>query len=218
MKRTQAKWLVLSLAIGAGCIGGADGMEALTPDDPPDEETQSAQAAHAPAEPPAPKLAPPPAESPAAKFVGTYRWVGGMPEQRVLWQKIEGIASNFNFIAKPIVRDKLAEGNQIAKEITIESDGQNLLIRTGDKEAQAPLDGTSVKHKATNGETMDMTFAVGDEIVQSFQGNAKSRENRYRIEGDKLTFQVSIKASQLPRELAYELTYERVDDQRAAAR
>jgi hypothetical protein len=216
MKRMQAKWLVLCLAIGAGCIGGADGMEALTADDTPDEEVGATPAK--PTTPPPPKLAPPPAESPAAKFVGTYRWVGGLPEQRLLWQKIEGIASNFNFIAKPIVRDKLAEGNQIAKEIRIESDGVNLLVRTDDKEAQAPLDGSTVKHKATNGEMMDMKFEVGDEIVQSFQGNAKSRENRYRLEGDRLTFQVKIRASQLPKELVYELTYERVGDEEVPRR
>lgn len=199
--------LVLSgYALAIGCVGSSDGMEALTAEDIPEEEGW----ANAPVAPPVPKPLPAPApDSPAAKFVGSYKWVGGVAEQRALWGKIEGIASNFNFIAKPIVRDKLAAGNQIPKEIRIESDGKDVLIRQDKVEQRAPLDGSSVKFEASNGEMMDLSYAVGDEIVQTFKGNAKGRVNTYTIEGDRLIYHVRIHASQLPRELEYKLTYER---------
>ncbi|NUO51044.1 MAG: hypothetical protein HOV80_19485 [Polyangiaceae bacterium] len=182
------------------CVGSSDGMEALTAEDIPEEEGS----AQAPVAPPESKPLPAPApESPVAKFVGTYKWVGGVAEQRTLWGKIENMANTFNFIAKPIVRDKLAAGNQIPKTIRIESDGKDKT------EQRAPVDGTSTKIKATNGEMMDMSFDINDELVQTFKGNAKGRVNSYRLDGDKLTFHVRIHASQLPKELEYELTYER---------
>jgi hypothetical protein len=200
----------LFLAIGClsliSCVGSSDGMDALTADDIPEEEGS----AQAPVAPPASKPLPAPApESPVAKFVGTYKWVGGVAEQRTLWGKIEGIANTFNFIAKPIVRDRLAAGNQIPKQIRIESDGNTIVIWQDKAEQRAPVDGTSTKIKASNGEMMDLSYEIGDELVQTFKGNAKGRVNTYRIEGDKLVYHVRIHASQLPRELEYVLTYER---------
>jgi hypothetical protein len=206
----SARLLLGAFALFVGCVGSSDGMEALTAEDIPEEEGWANQ----PAAPAAPTLKPPSAEaaaeSPATRFVGTYKWVGGVTEQRALWGKIEGIANTFNFIAKPIVRDKLAAGNQISKEIRIESDGKTILIKHEKQDQQAPMDGTPVKIRATNGEMMDMSFELKEnEIVQTFKGNAKGRVNRYVIEDGKLVMHVRIHAAQLPKELVYELTYEK---------
>lgn len=151
-------------------------------------------------------------EAPVEKFIGTYRWIGGMPEQRVLWRKIENIAGSFNFIAKPIVRDKLAAGNMIAQQIRIEADADTLLIHRDDKSVSAPLDGTSVKVRSMSGEMMAMSFkVVGNEIEQTFAGSAKGRVNRYQLEDATLVIHTRVYAAQLPRELVYELTYARVE-------
>lgn len=203
IRRVALAFSCLSLI---SCVGSSDGMEALTAEDIPEEEGS----AQAPVAPPESKPLPAPApESPVAKFVGTYKWVGGVAEQRTLWGKIEGIANTFNFIAKPIVRDKLAAGNQIPKTIRIESDGSTIVIWHDKAEQRAPVDGTSAKIRASNGEMMDMSFDVSEGLVQTFKGNAKGRVNTYRVDGDKLVYHVRIHASQLPRELEYQLTYER---------
>ncbi|NUP12325.1 MAG: hypothetical protein HOW73_40280 [Polyangiaceae bacterium] len=182
-------------------------MEALTPEEP--QEGGEA----APTPPPVQLTAPPVAEeSPLTPFLGTYRYVGGLPEQRSLWGKIEGIAASFNFIARGIVRDKLAAGNVIPKEVRIEGDSEKIVLYNDNKPHAAPLDGSSVKFKAVNGEMMDMSFKVGDEIEQTFKGNAKGRVNRYELKDDKLTVHVRVFASQLPKELTYDLTYERVKE------
>lgn len=198
---------VSSMAVA--CVGSTD-MEALTP-----EGAESDEDAAAPAEPPVELTAPPPEEeSPIKPFVGTYKWSGGLPEQRVLWGKIQGIANSFNFLAEGIVRDRLAAGNVIAKEIRIDADSETLVIYFDDKGTPASLDGsTSAKVKASNGEMMDMSFKVSDtDIVQTFKGNAKGRENRYELVDGKLVVHVRVFASQLPRELTYDLTYDRVVD------
>jgi hypothetical protein len=165
-----------------------------------------------PAAAPLPTLtAPKPAEdAPVTRFVGSYKYVGGVLEQRVVWAKIEGIASSFNIFARGIVRGKLAESNQIAKEIRIEADSETLVIHFDQKPQSAPLDGSSVKHKAVNGEQMDMSFKLdANKLEQTFAGKGKGQVNTFEIDGDKLVLHVSIKASQLPRELAYDLTYQR---------
>jgi hypothetical protein len=143
-------------------------------------------------------------------FLGSYRYVGGVDEQRKLWGKIEGMANTFNFVAKGIVRDKLAAGNQIPKEIVISADADTLSILTAKTPNVAPMNGSSVKVRSITGEMMDMSYKVGSEIEQSFKGNAKGRVNRYEVQGDKLVLHVRVFAAQLPYELVYDLTYERV--------
>ncbi len=170
---------------------------------------------------PTPAAAPPerrtigrlPPESPIRSFLGTYRWTGGIPEQRELWRKIQNIAATFNFIAKPIVRDKLAEGNVIAKEIRIEIDGDNLVVTRDKSIASAPLDASStVKVRATNGEMMDMSYSVSNTMIeQAMKGLNKGRVNQYELKDGKLIVHTRVYASQLPKELVYDLTYERVD-------
>jgi len=196
----------MSAVVGTtSCFAGTDAsdLQAATPDD---------EVATAAAVPVVELTAPPVAEeAPIKAFIGTYKHTGGMPEQRALWGKIESMANSFNFFARGIVKDKLAASNQIAKEIRIEADSETLVIYFDKGNQTAPLDGSSVKFKAVNGENMDMSFKVErGKIEQTFVGNAKGRVNTYELQGDKLVLHVSIKAAQLPKELAYDLTYERV--------
>lgn len=213
--------LTLTIALGAfACGGAAQSMDALmvetsaTPDTSAGSDAAPAAApSSAEPAPPPPELAgpPPAAESPVKPFIGTYRYVGGQEEQRKLWGKIEGMANTFNFVAKGIVRDKLAAGNQIPKEIVISADNDTLSILTASKTPNvAPMDGTSVKVRSITGEMMDMSYKVGAEIEQTFKGASKGRVNRYELQGDKLVFHVRVFAAQLPYELLYDLTYERV--------
>lgn len=219
-QRTSPRsWLlacILTGAVGmAGCGGSAEGMEALTAEEEPiasgDSTSTPASMPTAPA--PAELQGPPPEpESPVKPFIGTYKYVGGVAEQRVLWGRIESIASSFNFFAKGIVRDRLAAGNQIAKEIKISADSDTLMIQTGSKNTNAaPMDGTAVPVKVSSGEMMDLSYAVSTaEIEQNFKGKGRGRVNRYELQGDKLILHVKIYAGQLPKELVYDLTYERV--------
>lgn len=207
------RWLLISTvfcALGAGACGGAAAdMSALTaPTDATADEDATPVPAAAPVELRAEPVAP---EAPIKKFIGTYRWVGGTPEQRVLWQRIESIANTFNFIAKGIVRDKLAAGNMIAKEIRIEADAETLVIYRDKTNVSGPLDGGMTKVKSSTGEMMDMSFKVeGDEIVQTSTGINKGRVNRYELKDGKLVLHTRVHSTQLPKELTYELTYEPV--------
>jgi hypothetical protein len=195
--------LVLA-ALGAGCAT-TDASDLIA--EAPEKPTPAAAArVEVPLTAPAA-----PSEAPITKFIGTYEWAGGKPEQQAVWRKIEGIASSFNLFAQGIVRSKLAESNQIAKQIRIEADSETLVIYHDDKNASAPLDGSPVKFKAINGEQMDLSFKVEPQTIQqTFAGKGKGQVNSYTLDGDTLTVHVSIKASQLPRELAYDLTYKRM--------
>ena len=194
----------MSLLIGmSSCFAGGDASDLQVSN--PDRQATPAAA-------PVELTAPPVAEqAPIKPFIGTYQHTGGDAEQRAVWGKIEGMANTFNVFARGIVKDKLAASNQIAREIRIEADSETLVVYFDRSNQSAPLDGTAVKHKAVNGENMDMSFKVdGNKIEQTFVGNAKGRVNSYTLDGDKLIMHVSIKAAQLPYELAYDLTYERV--------
>jgi len=151
-------------------------------------------------------------DAPIVRYIGTYEFVGGFPEQQAVWKKIEGIASSFSIFAQGIVRGKLAESNQISKQIRIEADSETLAIYFGDRPESAPVDGTSVKRKAFTGEMMDTSFKISAESIDHTSlGKGKARVNTYRLtDDDTLVLHVSIKATQLPRELAYDLTYKRV--------
>ena len=200
--------ILLSLALGAGCAS-ADASDLIA--DAPEKPTPAAGPAPAPV--PDARLTAPaaPVDAPITELIGTYEWVGGKPEQQAVWRKIEGIASSFNLFAQGIVRSKLAESNQIAKQIRIEADSETLVLHHDAKSASAPLDGSPTKFKAINGEQMDLSFAVEPQkIQQTFAGKGKGQVNTYTLDGDTLTVHVSIKANQLPRELAYDLTYKRV--------
>jgi hypothetical protein len=209
MRRAQSSVILgiglLVAALGAGCAT-TDASDLIA--EAPEKPTPAA----GPARDEVPLTAPAaPPEAPITKFIGTYEWAGGKPEQQVVWRKIEGIASSFNLFAQGIVRSKLAESNQIARQIRIEADSETLVIYHDDKNASAPLDGSPAKFKAINGEMMDLTFKVEPQtITQTFAGKGKGQVNSYTLDGDTLTVHVSIKASQLPRELAYDLTYKRM--------
>jgi hypothetical protein len=192
-------------AVGAGCAT-ADASDLIA--DSPEKPTPAAGPARVDVPLTAPAASP---EAPITAFIGRYEWVGGKPEQQVVWRKIEGIASSFNLFAQGIVRSKLAESNQIAKQIRIEADSETLVVYHDEKTASAPLDGGAAKFKAINGEQMDLSFKVEPQtITQTFAGKGKGQVNSYTLDGDTLTVHVSIKASQLPRELAYDLTYKRM--------
>ena len=192
-------------ALGAGCAT-TDASDLIA--DAPEKPTPTAGPKPADVPLTAPAA---PAEAPITKFIGTYEWAGGKPEQQAVWRKIEGIASSFNLFAQGIVRSKLAESNQISKQIRIEADSETLVIYHDEKSASAPLDGSPTKFKAINGEQMDHSFKVEPQTVtQTFAGKGKGQVNSYTLDGDTLTVHVSIKANQLPRELAYDLTYKRV--------
>jgi hypothetical protein len=214
LSHTTPRWLLLStvfVALAAGACGGAaSDMSALTaPADTAEDGTKTPVPAAAPIELRGEPVA---EEAPIKKFIGTYRWVGGVPEQRVLWQRIQSIANTFNFIAKGIVRDKLAAGNVIAKEIRIEADADTLVIYRDKTNVTASLDGTSTKVKSSTGEMMDMSFKVeGNEIVQTSTGINKGRVNRYELKDGKLIVHTRVHSTQLPKELLYEMTYERVE-------
>ncbi len=209
MRRTNSARIagigLLVAALGVGCAT-TDASDLIA--EAPEKPTPAAGDARvdvpltAPAAPP---------EAPITSLIGSYEWVGGKPEQQFVWRKIEAIASSFNLFAQGIVRSKLAESNQIAKQIRIEADSETLVVYHDAKSASAPLDGTKAKFKAINGEQMDLSFEVAPQtLTQTFAGKGKGQVNTYTLDGDTLTVHVSIKANQLPRELAYDLTYKRM--------
>lgn len=155
--------------------------------------------------------------TPLKPFVGRYRHVGGEEEKRLLSQKIEDVASSFNLVAKGIVKDSLVTGTAVADEISIVADGDTLTIRNGAANTNS-VDGAPVSVTVSNGEKMDLTYAVsGSEVTETLRGDGRGRVNRYVVDDDKLIVRVKIHATQFPHDLVYDLTYERVAETKLAS-
>ena len=57
---------------------------------------------------------------------------------------------------------------------------------------------------------MTMVFNIGPALEQSFSDDEKGRVNRFELAGDTLVMHVRVHADQLPEDLTYSLTYERI--------
>lgn len=155
-------------------------------------------------------LEPMAADSPAKKFEGTYR-LAGESEKAARDRAIDALVAEMSVFSRGIARSRLIDGNPVAEEISIGAvAGNKLRVAQDDRDYAAPLDGQKAKVKGISGDEMDMHFAIGDELTQTFATDGRGKVYTYRIDGDTLKMTVRLHSDQLPKELIYELTYNRI--------
>jgi hypothetical protein len=144
-------------------------------------------------------------------FIGNYKFVGGPQERAALARAIDALVDKMSIFARGIARDKLTETNPIAATISFAADTRVLTTRFEKRAFTAPLDGRPAQVTAISGDTMEMRYRISDdEIRQWIAGDEKGQVNTFRLKEQRVVQHVRVYASQLPADLIYKLTYERV--------
>lgn len=148
--------------------------------------------------------------SPAAKYLGDYRHIGGQAELDARDAAIDGVVADMSFLSRGIARDKLKDTNPIASNIRLSASDAGLTIAMDERAYTSSRDGGPTRVKGITGDALDMNVTVGDEIEQRFSGDEKGRVNHFRVDGDKLIVRVRVFAEALPKDVVYELTYQKI--------
>ncbi len=141
-------------------------------------------------------------------MLGGYKHAGGQPERQQLAAAIEDIVGRMSFLVRGLARDRLRTANPVPSNLVLAADERHFVLSYRDERFVAPLDGSAVTVKSREGEAMSLRVALKERAVsQVFSTEGKSRENRFRLENGKLVIDVRVVADQLPKPLAYRLTY-----------
>lgn len=159
-----------------------------------------------------------PDDSPAKPFLGTYKHVGGEAERIAVSRAIDTTVADMNGLIRGIARDKLAEANVVPSEISMVGGGNLLAVVVDRRPYVGRIDGIAMKVQTVTGDVMDMRYQLpppgaplpAPQMEQVFFDGEKGRVNRFELRGTQLIMHVRVHASQLPRELLYFLTYDRV--------
>jgi len=184
--------IVVSLTLVSGCSGcGPKGLTGNSPGD----IAFSAEL---------------PEDSPARRFLGTYRYAGGEAEKIARDRAIDDAVSTMSILIRGIAKDRLLEANPIPGQLLFTGGGMTFAIVMDGRAYAAPTDGTKVKVNTITGDIMDMHYTLGPDLEQFFRDSAKGRANRFELQGNKLVMHVRVFADVLPKELVYDLTFERI--------
>lgn len=151
-----------------------------------------------------------PDDSPVREFVGTYRFVGGEPERANVDRAIDEAIADMNAFVRGIARGRLADANVVPEELILVGGGNMFAVVVDKLPYTGRLDGVTTKVKTSTGDVMDMRYQTTPTFDQIFSDSEKGRVNRFELRGQQLIMHVRVHAQQLPRELIYALTFERV--------
>lgn len=145
-----------------------------------------------------------------AAMLGGYKHAGGKKERQRVASAIEDVVSRMSLFVRGVARDRLRAANPVPPSLLLSADARSFVLCYRDERFAAPLDGSAVTVRSRDGEAMSLRVALGDKAVsQRFFCEGKSRENRFRLEDERLIVDVKVVAEQLPKVLAYRLTYTR---------
>lgn len=151
------------------------------------------------------------AQAQAASLQGTFNYVAeGSDDVRAAINQAIG---RMNFAMRPIARSRLNRTNQPYRTVSIAQTGGQVSITTDNREAiVSPADGSTIKWRREDGETLDVSTAVsGARIEQVFRAEDGQRTNVYTIspDGRTMTMQVTVTSDRLPQPLTYRLVFRR---------
>jgi hypothetical protein len=172
------------------------------------------EAAPMPVAPTSPKSYELPADSPALPFVGTYEFVGGDAEKDAVTKAIEaGVAPLSPPLVRGVARSRLNAANEVPKQMVFLGYGKWFETRVDGYRYASYLDGSPYKVETSTGDVMDLRFKfpaqAGEMMEQAFTDPAKGRVNTFEIVGNRLIMHVRVSASLLPKDITYDLTFER---------
>lgn len=192
--RIECRSLIAAvLVLAPACAAEAGAARELRADDGP------APAAHGAAAP---------------RIVGHYRYAGGELQRQQLLDAIEAVVADMIFLARPIARKRLRDGNLPSEELQIDvSDDRITILRPGRPTVSAPRDGSQIVWKSPDGDEFKVRHALrGDrEVTQEFVGEDNRSVNEFTLadDGARLVVRTTITADRLPRTLRFRMTYRR---------
>lgn len=161
-----------------------------------------------------------PPDSPALPLLGTYKYVGGEPEREGVKKAIDNAVADMSGLLRGIARDRLTDANPIPEQLTLKGGGIYFSIVLDDYSYTGRLDGIAVKVKTTTGDVMNLVYGFSPTpapappaqpiLEQTFSDDEKSRINRFELQGTRLTMHVRVRADLLPKEVVYDLSFERL--------
>jgi hypothetical protein len=151
-----------------------------------------------------------PDDSPAKPFVGSYKFVGGEAERAAVTKAIDDTVAPMNGLIRGIARNRLIDANKVPEQLSFRAGGNTFAVAVDDRLYAGPLDGSPVQVTVVTGDVMSLRYKVGTELEQSFSDHEKERVNRFEIRGNQLIMHVRVHAGQLPKDLVYDLTFERI--------
>jgi hypothetical protein len=148
-----------------------------------------------------------PADSPARPFVGTYRFAGSDAEREAVTRAIDNSVSQLGSFVRGFARKRLVAANGVPAELVMMAGGNSFVVLVDHRPYAGLLDGKAIKVTVATGDVMDMSFKFGTDMVQTFVDSEKGRVNRFELRGNQLVMHVRVHASQLPEDVAYDLTF-----------
>ncbi len=142
----------------------------------------------------------------AETYAGEYSLVAGKKSRDAA---IEDVIAEMNVLLRPIARQKLRDGNPMAKKLSITVEGDSIVVAFDGKRDAAKIDGTKTKIVGIQGDSLDYHVRVGESrLRQVYSGVRGGRSNNIRLrKGDKLSIAVEMTSDRLPKPLRYRLSY-----------
>ncbi len=148
-------------------------------------------------------------------FATSFRFTGGAKEDAARLASIEACVQEMFFIARPFARSRLSNSTEIAAGIAFEvreTEGQTVFVLDphGDEPLRVPTTGKSFHFENDAGDVLEVSLQREGEKLILRTGNAQGAEKRVlwlSPDGKKLTIEVTIFASRLPRSVHYRLSY-----------
>lgn len=143
------------------------------------------------------------------KVLGCHAFAGGDKERKALAEAIDEVASDFNFVLRPIVRSRLEEANPVIERLCLARRGDAVTVSLDERKYSAPLSGKPVKVTGITGDELALHLKVGKtSLWQIFQGDEGGRINGFgSTESGNVEMKVRVFSERLPRDLIYTLTY-----------
>ena len=149
----------------------------------------------------------------AARFGGTWEYVGGESEHQGLLEAIERCVGQLNFLLRPLARRRLVNSSPIPSQVIIQAEASQVSIQQGQGPALSSPLGSVVPATSAEGDRIDLSYRMQeDALVQRVANPEGARQTVYRLDpdGQRLQAQVTTSSHFFPRALVYELTIERV--------
>jgi hypothetical protein len=148
-----------------------------------------------------------------ASYVGAFVYAGGQPQHKAREAAVERVVVEMNALIRGLARRQLLKATQPWPRVTIAVSGANLTIkRAGAVPAKVVLGGSPVSFR--NGfsgtSTVRRRFSNGS-IIELISDGSSKRTNTLTLssEGKTLSVRSKIQSPQLPRDVAFNLSYKR---------
>lgn len=177
---------------------------------PPTEAGPPAQDGLPPPEGAPVEGAPQAVASPLDGLVGNYRYIGGKRQRQGIEKAVDDVTDEMNIMIRGIAEDRLLKANDVPRQISIQREGDAIIVVIDGRTYKARPGGETVRVKNSEGGTSAMRFELkNDRLYQYFSAEDGRRVNVFApyADGQRLNLWVTVASPRLPKDVKYRLTY-----------